>query len=134
LKDGRIAIAFNNARAVAPNGKPATGPRKPLTVALSADGGNTWSAMRNVQLGTPNKSDDPSYAQLMKDVPGRDEYSYPSILQTSDGSIYVAYTFRRQTIKVVRFSESWIGEASDLSRSALPQGLVDSIPLLPNRR
>ena len=116
LKDGRIAIAFNNAKAAAPNGKPSIGPRKPLTVALSADGGNTWSAMRNIQLGTSDKSDDPSYAQLMKNAPGRDEYSYPSILQARDGSIYVAYTFRRQTIKVVRFSESWIEDTSALGR------------------
>lgn len=112
LKDGRIAIAFNNARTAAPNGKPATGPRKPVTVALSADGGSTWSAMRNIQLGKPEKSDDPSYAQPMKKAPGRDEYSYPSILQAHDGSIFVAYTFRRETIKVVRFSEFWIEDAA----------------------
>jgi predicted neuraminidase len=112
LKDGRIAIAFNNARAAAPNGRPATGPRKPVTVALSADGGDTWSAMRNIQLGKPEKSGDPSYGQPMKKAPGRDEYSYPSILQAHDGSIFVAYTFRRETIKVVRFSETWIEDAS----------------------
>lgn len=112
LRDGHIAIAFNNAKAAAPNGRPATGPRKPVTVAISQDGGNTWSAMRDIQRGKPEKADDPSYGQPMKKAPGRDEYSYPSILQAHDGSIFVAYTFRRETIKVVKFSEAWIGEAA----------------------
>ena len=40
--------------------------------------------------------------------PGREEYSYPSIMQTRDGKIMVAFTYRRQTIKVVSFPEDWI--------------------------
>jgi predicted neuraminidase len=111
LKDGRIAMVFNNTRASVVNGKPTTGPRKPLTVALSADGGETWGPMRDLELGRNVKPDDPSYAHLMDDAPGRDEYSYPTVLQMRDGSIVAAYTYRRQTIKVVRFSESWIGQA-----------------------
>jgi predicted neuraminidase len=112
LKDGRIALAFNNTRAVIVDGKPATGPRRPLTVALSSDGGETWSAFRNIEVGQPVIAGDPSNAKPMKKEPGREEYSYPSILQMRDGKIVVAYTFRRQTIKVVMFPESWIEESS----------------------
>lgn len=36
------------------------------------------------------------------------EYSYPSVLQTSDGYIHVTYTYNRETIKYVKFMESWI--------------------------
>jgi hypothetical protein len=112
LKDGRIALAFNNTRAVIVDGKPATGPRRPLTVALSSDGGETWSSFRNIEVGQPVIAGDPSNAKPMKKEPGREEYSYPSILQMRDGKIVVAYTFRRQTIKVVMFPESWIEESS----------------------
>jgi predicted neuraminidase len=97
LKDGRIAVAFNNAHAANIIGKPSTGPRKPLTVALSSDGGNTWSASRDVELGRQGAINN-----------AREEYSYPSILQEKNGAILVAYTFLRQTIKVVEFPESWI--------------------------
>jgi predicted neuraminidase len=44
--------------------------------------------------------------------PGREEYSYPSIMQTRDGEILVAFTYRRQTIKVVSFREDWIRHGS----------------------
>ena len=54
----------------------------------------------------------------MRKVAGREEYSYPALALGHDGCIYVAYTFRRQTIKVVSFSESWI--TSDAVAPALP--------------
>jgi predicted neuraminidase len=39
---------------------------------------------------------------------GREEYSYPSVIQASDGRINVASAYRRYTIKAVRFDERWI--------------------------
>ena len=36
------------------------------------------------------------------------EYSYPSIKQTTDGFIHIAYTFYRQKIRYVRVREEWV--------------------------
>jgi predicted neuraminidase len=98
LANGHLVIAFNNVRAVVTKGKPQTGPRKPLSVALSEDGGETWGWVRDLETGIPSVGDESR----------REEYSYPSILQAADGRINVAYTYRRFTIKIVRFDENWL--------------------------
>lgn len=36
------------------------------------------------------------------------EFSYPSIKQTPDGQLNIAYTFHRQRIKYVRVAEDWV--------------------------
>ena len=36
------------------------------------------------------------------------EFSYPSIKQTADGTLHIAYTYWRQKIKYVRVSEDWV--------------------------
>ena len=41
------------------------------------------------------------------------EFSYPSIKQSSDGTLHIAYTWWRQAIKYVRISPEWVkGQAS----------------------
>ncbi len=104
LRSGHVVIAFNNSAADRSGPKAIGGLRKPLTVALSADDGLTWSTARDIETGRPG------YGQKERDIkePGREEYSYPTVMEARDGSIFVAFTFRRQTIKVVRFPESWI--------------------------
>ncbi len=104
LKDGHIVLAFNNVNAPKPGHKPGTGPRVPLSVALSTDNGQTWGWVRDIE--TLDKGS--SGAEHFPKREGRDEFSYPSILQRPDGSIMVAYTHRRTGIKVVEFAESWI--------------------------
>jgi predicted neuraminidase len=94
LQDGHLVLAFDNSNTV----------RKPLAVALSEDGGATWPWVRNIEQGRPGYG---SEEQKPK-APGREEYSYPSIMQSREGTIYVAFTYRRQTIKVVSFGEDWI--------------------------
>lgn len=79
LRDGRQLLVYNH---VLPPGKLAKGARTPLNVAISKDGKN-WYA-----------------AAILEDSP-ISQYSYPSVIQTSDGLVHVVYTWRRQRIKHV---------------------------------
>ncbi|MCX2452522.1 exo-alpha-sialidase [Pedobacter sp. PLR] len=79
LKDGRQVLVYNH---VLPPGDLAKGPRTPLNVAISKDG-KTWSA-----------------ALILEDSP-ISQYSYPAVIQTSDGMLHFIYTWRRQKIKHV---------------------------------
>jgi predicted neuraminidase len=36
------------------------------------------------------------------------EYSYPSIVQSQDGALHIAFTWFRQKIKYVRVDEAWV--------------------------
>jgi predicted neuraminidase len=71
LKDGRHLLVYNHA----------TEGRSPLNIALSPDG-KTWQA-----------------ALILESGPG--EYSYPAVIQASDGLVHITYTWRRQRIKHV---------------------------------
>jgi predicted neuraminidase len=71
LVDGRFLLVYNHT---------AKG-RTPLNVAVSHDG-KTWQA-----------------ALVLEDQPG--EYSYPAVMQASNGRVHVTYTWRRQRIKHV---------------------------------
>jgi predicted neuraminidase len=70
LKDGRQLLVYNNA----------TKGRSPLNLAVSGDG-RTWNA-----------------ALVLEDEPNA-EFSYPAIIQTSDGLVHVTYTWKRQLIR-----------------------------------
>ena len=74
LKDGRYVMVYNHT----PRG------RTPLNLAISTDGEH-WTPWRTLE------SD-----------PG--EYSYPAMIQTSDGALHITYTWRRQKIKHVGFA------------------------------
>jgi predicted neuraminidase len=102
LHDGHIVIAFDNSSINKQQGN--EGLRKPLSVALSEDDGQTWPYVRDVEVGRAGYG----MAEQKPKEPGREEYSYPSIMQTRDGEVLVAFTYRRQTIKVVSFHEDWI--------------------------
>ena len=105
LSNGHIVIVFNDcAKCV--------GGRTPLTVAMSQDDGKTWRK-RPLQIkddppgpaGTDGEQEDVTLAQIVeKGV----EFSYPTVLQTPDGTIHVAYTYDRDCIKYRRFTEDWI--------------------------
>lgn len=104
LHDGHLVMAFNNSSKRSAGG----GLRKPLSVALSLDGGSTWPYVRDVEEGRRGYG----LAEQTPKEPGREEYSYPSIMETRDGEILVAFTYRRQTIKVVSITENWIKQKS----------------------
>jgi predicted neuraminidase len=78
LADGRHVIIYNHI--VGTPGKWG-GKRTPLNLAISTDGSN-WQA-----------------AAVLESDPG--EYSYPAIIQTSDGLIHLSYTWKRQKVKYV---------------------------------
>ena len=82
-------------------------PRAPMTLAISEDGGRTWPYRRNLETGDGYCMTNNSELQLNR------EYSYPSIRQTDDGIIHIAYTFFRQKIRYVRVREEWVRGGSD---------------------
>jgi predicted neuraminidase len=70
-----------------PGGYLAWGPRYPLCLVVSDDEGLTWK--NKITLETE---------------PG--EYSYPAIIQSSDGAVHVVYTYKRNAMKYARIDES----------------------------
>lgn len=102
LRNGHLALVFDNTSKTF--GTPESQARKPLSIAISTDEGKTWSAVRDLETGRPGYG----AAEGKPHIPGREEYSYPSVIQTADGRIHVSFTFRRQTIKEMNFPESWI--------------------------
>jgi alpha-L-rhamnosidase len=86
LKDGTQLLVYNHVKPgpQMPNGK---GPRTPLNVAVSKDG-KTWYA-----------------AVVLEDSP-INQYSYPSVIQGSDGMVHIVYTWRRERIKYVKIDPS----------------------------
>lgn len=86
LKDGRQLLVYNHVLPPdsAKNGK---GARTPLNLAYSFDG-KEWYA-----------------AAILEDSP-ISQYSYPSIIQGSDGMVHVVYTWRRKKIKYVKIDPS----------------------------
>ena len=71
LRDGRALVVYNHTETA----------RSPLNIVVS-DEGKIWKA-----------------ALVLEDQPG--EYSYPAIIQTTDGLVHVTYTWRREKIKHV---------------------------------
>jgi predicted neuraminidase len=104
LRNGHMVIAFNNSSGPEGPHVGKTGPRVPLSVALSEDNGVTWTAVRDLERADPGSTGEKHFPERE----GRDEYSYPAILQVANGDLVVAYTFRRTGIKVVEFNEGWI--------------------------
>jgi len=84
LKDGRVVIIYNHT----------TKGRSPLNLAVSSDGEHF------------------KMVHTLESEPG--EYSYPAMIQGSDGSLHITYTWKRKLIRYVKIS------AEDL-RTVLPK-------------
>ena len=67
--DGRVVLCYN----------PSSTARTPVSLAISEDDGETWGAPFDLETGAP-------------------EFSYPAIIQASDGLIHVTYTHRRTRV------------------------------------
>lgn len=81
LSDGRQLLVYN--RSAPPPDRPTKGPRYPLDVALSRDG-NSWV-----------------HVLTLETRPSGAGYSYPAVIQTSDGLVRITYSWTRKYIKFV---------------------------------
>lgn len=86
LQNGHWALVYNDV---------ARG-RHSLALSLSDDEGKTWKWTRPIE----------------RQGPGEGQYHYPSLMQTRDGRIHVAYTHRGKatgsTIQHAVFEEAWV--------------------------
>lgn len=131
LKDGRLAMIFNHSSALDATERRASlydeledddaskhevksshvsnerrafwgAPRAPMTLALSEDDGQTWPWKRNLEVGDGYCMSNDSARSINR------EYSYPSLRQTADGALHVAYTVFRQHIRHAKVMPDWI--------------------------
>jgi predicted neuraminidase len=82
LADGRVVLAFNNNE----------NQRNPLALALSEDEGETWKYMRDVVVAEEGA------------------FSYPAIIEDSEGLLHLTYTHNRHHIGHVTLTPEWIME------------------------
>ncbi len=81
----KSTMATTAAKNRQPSDAPLSGaPRAPMTVAISADGGKSWP-WRNLDEGD-------GYCMTNNSEKLNREFSYPSIKQSPDGTLHIAYT------------------------------------------
>ncbi|MBB4931123.1 putative neuraminidase [Lipingzhangella halophila] len=99
--DGRTAAPAPTTEAPPPGTAFWGAPRAPLTLALSPDNGRTWPIRRDLEVGD-------GYCLTNNSQDGRNrELSYPSITQTADGGLHIAFTYFRQAIKYIHVTPDW---------------------------
>jgi predicted neuraminidase len=86
LKSGAVVLAYNDSPF----------DRVPLVVALSMDDGETWQFEKKIEK---------KYG----------EFSYPAVIQSSDGIIHIVYTYKRTQIKHIEFNEEWLKQKTEKS-------------------
>lgn len=79
LASGELVTAYNDS--------PSN--RTTLAVTVSRDDGETWSMPKSIEAGDG-------------------EFSYPCLIQATDGTIHVAYTHRRTAIAHAEFNPAWL--------------------------
>lgn len=133
LRDGRIAVIGNPVNAGMssdrraslydelgeeddrPDADPAGGcvpvwgvPRAPVTVSVSADGGQSFPLRLMIEDG-------PGSCTSNDSLDGRNkEMSYPWLLEGPDGSLHLAYTYHRRAIKYVRLAPGWAAHLTEI--------------------
>ena len=133
LQDGRIGIVYNHVNATmsadrrlslydeiegedeaagepapAPAGRSAVWgvPRAPLSLAISDDDGRSFRRILDLDSGSGS-----CLSNNSSEMKNR-EFSYPSIAEAPDGTVFVAYTVYRRAIKVVRLERAVLERAS----------------------
>jgi len=87
LSTGPIIIAYNDS----------TVHRTPLSLAASFDEGETWAKLLDLETE-------------------EGEFSYPSLIQSMDGDLHIAYTWRRKTINHVSLGSDEVQAMLDRQR------------------
>ena len=90
LRNNRILIAYNNSPE----------DRSDLSLALSRDGGGSWSKLVSL-LHEEGAS-----------------FAYPYLFRTSDGMIHLAYTWKGKELRLISFNEAWLNDQA--ARSLKP--------------
>jgi predicted neuraminidase len=130
LGDGRLAMIFNNVGRTATTERRASlydeieddgptdagavaarpareafwgTPRAPVTLAVSTDEGLSWRVCADLETGDGFCLTNNSALGLNR------ELSYPSIVQTTDGVVHVAFTYHRKAIKHLRVPLAALG-------------------------
>ncbi|MFK4769143.1 exo-alpha-sialidase [Rhizobium sp. ZW T2_16] len=81
-------------------------PRAPVSVCISADGARSFSQRIVIENG-------PGTCMSNNSIDGHNkEMSYPWLLEGSDGSLHIAYTYYRRAIKYVRLAPGWANASS----------------------
>jgi predicted neuraminidase len=80
LRSGNLILAFNNS----------SKNRNDLSLGLSKDKGRTWTIIKWIEYKKGQR------------------FSYPAIIEASDGTVYCTYTNKRKNIKCVHFDEDWL--------------------------
>ena len=88
--DGSLLLAFNDSER----------DRSDLSLAVSRDAGRSWSVVHRFEAPQPLP-------------PGRAaRFAYPWLVQTSDESFHLLYTWDRSRIVHLRFDREWLGSVS----------------------
>jgi hypothetical protein len=86
---GELVLAWNNNKKVGSMAKN----RRCLNVGYSPDEGKTWPIIKVLEQNDENPED---------------SFSYPALIQGSDGLFHVTYSFRRFRIRYARFDMDWL--------------------------
>ncbi len=93
LQDGRQVLIYNHSEGlVRRKDAPDLKPRRILNLAISSDG-KTWKPVLTLEHETGPHPKDPDRRRHFG------EYSYPAIIQTSDGMLNMVYTYNREGVK-----------------------------------
>lgn len=79
--DGSLLLVFNDVEAG----------RSSLALALSRDDGQSWRIVRHFEQ-SPNK----------------EEFSYPYLIRSRDGTMHLLYTWNRTRIRHIAFNDRWV--------------------------
>lgn len=122
LNSGNLVLVFNRSglgRRYRADGQRAWGPRNPLNVVMSIDEGKRW--LYELELEPLADGETYAYPDNLAEIriPSKGEYSYPSVIQGSDESIHIVYTYQRIAIKHVVLSEEELSAVNIKEHSQL---------------